>query len=623
MTTGVDILFKELPPVSQAGDRISKPDASPVGSSNTQESTSRTSNKSNGKYEKSFSDHLDDHKIKKEKSSVSKTDSHSENHRAHKKNKKETHSSNEVDQSTEKTSIVSKKSEVRPNDVQKQIFDEEKIEPATAPEVDAIKADRKSINKVNENILIAENNAGEAVQITNNKADDSIDHEVLANDSNEAINENVLENVETGLENKNGANGTIPVSTATVDSDRTERNESKSDEKQSKIAEHNQNNHLGGANFKVGGNNAKAQIDKTDNPGNIQNSELKSSQNEFSDFVHKTQNEQKEIRQQNTEARKNSDDHNDVEIDNYLPQETGTIISDAAKSNQINAPEADANTEKPAADNNIGISNAGTLPEATIQNAKNDQSLSPPHKKDEELLSSVKGKKSAQNSANSTASITNENKNIATSSTQQSVTKSDIQLDLGTTGQKFETLLPQTNPLNGQPHIANGGLLIAQEAHTQNAAPHQIGILKADNPAMTKMINDQITVAINRNIGSGHHNFSIRLHPAELGQVDVKVEFLADGKMHTSMMVESEKTLSMLQRDQHSLGRALQDAGINLSQKEMSFSLMKQSQDHNSQQFTSSGRQFSEPMKSEEIIQPDLSQYVSMGYSNQAIDISV
>ena len=190
-------------------------------------------------------------------------------------------------------------------------------------------------------------------------------------------------------------------------------------------------------------------------------------------------------------------------------------------------------------------------------------------------------------------------------------------------GQKFETLLPQNNPVNGQPHIANGSLLIAQQVHAQNEATHQIGVLKADNPAMARMINEQITVAINRNIGGGHNNFTIRLHPVELGQVDVKVEFLADGKMHASMMVESEKTLSMLQRDQHSLGRALQDAGINLSQKEMSFSLMKQSQEQNSQQFTSSGRQFSEPMKSEEFIQPELSQYVNLGYSNQAIDISV
>ncbi|MEZ5758062.1 MAG: flagellar hook-length control protein FliK [Emcibacteraceae bacterium] len=623
MTTSVEILLKELPPASQAGDRIRRPDASSVGTSNAKERTSEISNNSDGKYEKSFSDHLDDHAVKKEKTSVSKTESRSENQSVDKKIIKDKEPSNEAEQSTEKTFVASEKTDVKNKDEQKQFIDEEKIEQVAAPQVDVIKADQKTVNETNENILNAGNTAGETVQVTHNLGETSLSPEELANDSNEAINENVQENVETGQETKSSANSTIPASTGTVNPERSERNESKPEEKLPEISENNQKKNPNGPDSNVVSNHAKTQVDKTAGEDYAQNSDLKSSQNEFSDFVHNTQNEQKEIRTQNTEAGKKSDENNTSAPDSILPQEAGTIISDAAKSNHENSTEANVNSEQPVLNNKDESSHAELLPQAAVQNAKNDQTLSPSRKIEEDSLSSVRGKKSAQIPANTAASISKENQNITTASTTQNAAKSDIQLDLGTNGQKFETLLPQNNPLNGQPLIANGGLLIAQQVHTQNAATHQIGILKADNPAMTRMINEQITVAINRNIGGGHHNFSIRLHPVELGLVDVKVEFMADGKMHASMMVESEKTLSMLQRDQHSLGRALQDAGINLSQKEMSFSLMKQSQEQNSQQFTSSGRHFSEPMKSEEFMQVDLPQYVSLGYSNQAIDISV
>ncbi|MBL4601916.1 MAG: flagellar hook-length control protein FliK [Emcibacteraceae bacterium] len=137
-----------------------------------------------------------------------------------------------------------------------------------------------------------------------------------------------------------------------------------------------------------------------------------------------------------------------------------------------------------------------------------------------------------------------------------------------------------------------------------------------------KMINEQISVAISKNIIKGQNNFNIRLKPAELGQVEIRIEFLSDGKMQASMMVENEKTLSMLQRDQSVLEKALQDAGINLSNKNMNFSLMKQDQQQ-SQKFAGLNNPANDDGSFEDMAQTETMQEIRMGYSNQAIDISV
>ena len=88
------------------------------------------------------------------------------------------------------------------------------------------------------------------------------------------------------------------------------------------------------------------------------------------------------------------------------------------------------------------------------------------------------------------------------------------------------------------------------------------------------------------------------------------------------MTVENEKTLTMLQRDQGMLEKALQDAGINLSNKNMNFSLMKQGQQQN-QKFSSFDGTANEDGSFEDLAQLGTLQEIRMGYSNQAIDISV
>ena len=54
----------------------------------------------------------------------------------------------------------------------------------------------------------------------------------------------------------------------------------------------------------------------------------------------------------------------------------------------------------------------------------------------------------------------------------------------------------------------------------------------------------------------------INLKPVELGSVEVKLDFGADGRVQASIMAERPETLEMLQKDQRTLERALNDAGL-------------------------------------------------------------
>ncbi len=93
--------------------------------------------------------------------------------------------------------------------------------------------------------------------------------------------------------------------------------------------------------------------------------------------------------------------------------------------------------------------------------------------------------------------------------------------------------------------------------------------------------------------------------------------------MNASMIVENERTLTMLQRDQGALEKALQDAGLNMSGKNMNFSLMKQNQENRADDFANLGNSHGDDSANEEISPMAAMEQASMGYSNQAIDISV
>jgi flagellar hook-length control protein FliK len=71
--------------------------------------------------------------------------------------------------------------------------------------------------------------------------------------------------------------------------------------------------------------------------------------------------------------------------------------------------------------------------------------------------------------------------------------------------------------------------------------------------------------------------FEVRLDPAELGRVDVRIEIGADKKVHAVLAAHDSAALTDLMRGQRALERALTDAGIDLKDGGLKFELANDS----------------------------------------------
>ncbi|MCA3596074.1 MAG: flagellar hook-length control protein FliK [Methylobacterium sp.] len=81
----------------------------------------------------------------------------------------------------------------------------------------------------------------------------------------------------------------------------------------------------------------------------------------------------------------------------------------------------------------------------------------------------------------------------------------------------------------------------------------------------------------------GVKTFQIRLDPAELGRVDVKLEFKEDGEVKASLVVDRVETLAMLKRDAPTLQQAFEQAGLRQSPDGLSFQLRGEQQGRDGQ----------------------------------------
>jgi flagellar hook-length control protein FliK len=76
---------------------------------------------------------------------------------------------------------------------------------------------------------------------------------------------------------------------------------------------------------------------------------------------------------------------------------------------------------------------------------------------------------------------------------------------------------------------------------------------------------------------SGKSRFEIRLDPADLGRIDVRIDIDRNGQVTSHLTVEKPETLSMLRQDAPQLQRALDDAGFKTGNGGLQFSLRDQS----------------------------------------------
>lgn len=84
---------------------------------------------------------------------------------------------------------------------------------------------------------------------------------------------------------------------------------------------------------------------------------------------------------------------------------------------------------------------------------------------------------------------------------------------------------------------------------------------------------EQVNVHIKMALQGGADQIKVHLNPAELGQVDVKMEIAQDGSIKLHMVAERQDTLDMLRGDSRELSKTLQQSGFKVDSGSMQFSL--------------------------------------------------
>lgn len=135
-----------------------------------------------------------------------------------------------------------------------------------------------------------------------------------------------------------------------------------------------------------------------------------------------------------------------------------------------------------------------------------------------------------------------------------------------------------------------------------------------------------LKLQIQRGMDAKIDSMTVKLQPASLGKVDVKLQFGDDGAMKAHLSVEKPETLTLLQKDSHSLERMLQDAGISLDDNALSFSLQHGATDERQafETFKGKGKGGEIAAAGEtETIETDIAAFMNGGPDRTGIDLLV
>ena len=116
---------------------------------------------------------------------------------------------------------------------------------------------------------------------------------------------------------------------------------------------------------------------------------------------------------------------------------------------------------------------------------------------------------------------------------------------------------------------------IQPQLHAAAAAAAPSLTVTAATDAAVPLSGVAVEIAISARSGKSH--FEIRLDPAELGRIDVRIDVDRHGLLTSHLTVEKPETLSMLRQDAAQLQRALDDAGFSTGNGGLQFSLRDQS----------------------------------------------
>ncbi len=178
-----------------------------------------------------------------------------------------------------------------------------------------------------------------------------------------------------------------------------------------------------------------------------------------------------------------------------------------------------------------------------------------------------------------------------TASTQRQVTDLKPSADGAVLAAKPEPSTDNPPVFSGSPHehIAAGatgpaqtdlsasGIQAAnnlQQPQSTVIAPNQLNVTVATSAPVPL---NALALQIAATAQNGKSRFEIRLDPAELGRIDVRIDIDRQGQMTSHLTVEKPETLTMLRQDAPQLQRALDDAGFKTGDGGLQFSLRDQS----------------------------------------------
>src|SRR6266436_5451321 len=139
------------------------------------------------------------------------------------------------------------------------------------------------------------------------------------------------------------------------------------------------------------------------------------------------------------------------------------------------------------------------------------------------------------------------------------------------------------SPVNAAAHATAGpsdaglqatGTVQPQGASATAAPAASLSVTPATN-AVVPLSGLALEIAVSAR--SGKSRFEIRLDPADLGRIDVRIDVDRNGQVTSHLAVEKPETLSLLRQDAPQLQQALDDAGLKTGNGGLQFSLRDQS----------------------------------------------
>ncbi len=102
---------------------------------------------------------------------------------------------------------------------------------------------------------------------------------------------------------------------------------------------------------------------------------------------------------------------------------------------------------------------------------------------------------------------------------------------------------------------------------------------------------DQVQVQISKAVKLGADKINIKLNPAELGRVEIKLQTVDGGRTVATVTAERQETLDILRRDSAELQRALSDAGLDLARDGLNYNLKGENNNQPDQEIAGGGNE--------------------------------